>query len=80
MISKEEAIASLRARADAEGRPFEEPWRVTLERVKIKSSEEGGKPIEKYVYRAMSGNTRPPRIVEVDAVDGTILEPRFCLR
>lgn len=79
IISKEEAMARAREYAKTRRHSLEEkyirPGSAQLHLTKVEGAE-GGEPAERFVYEIAIGRMRPMPIVEVDALDGTILKWR----
>jgi hypothetical protein len=76
VISREEAIARVRQYAQANGRIFQEPMDIKLRRLPGKSQGKEDKPAERMIYSIILGTSRPAPVVEVDAIDGTVLQWR----
>lgn len=74
VISQEEAIARVREYAHANGRRFDEPWDIKLQHLKTAAGRKEEQPVERFIYSMVLGTSRPAPVVEVDAIDGTVLK------
>lgn len=76
LISKEQAIESLRVYAATNGKWIEEPFNFSREyrRITVDGAPE---PVKRPIYVISVGSVIPPQLVEVDAIDGSILAWRI---
>lgn len=75
VISEAEAIARVREYAKANGRKFQEPSDIKLQHRQTAGSQEN-QITKRPVYSMTIGTSRPMPVVDIDAIDGTVLEWR----
>lgn len=76
LISREQAIDHVRAYAAANGKSVQEPFYFEIQGRQI-TPDGAAAPVKRPVYLIRLGSTRPASLVEVDAIEGTVLAWRI---
>jgi len=74
VFSPEEAIARVRKYAEAKGYSAQDPFDVQLRFLQTAKERKEDLSIGRFVYSMNIGNWRPGTVVEIDAIDGTVLK------
>ncbi|MBB5064706.1 hypothetical protein [Granulicella mallensis] len=76
VLSREEAIVRVQQYAEANGRSAQGPFNIRLHFLQAEGEWKEAQPIGRFVYSVNIGSSLPGTVVEIDAIDGTVLEWR----
>ena len=76
VFSPEEAIARVRKYAEAKGYSAQDPFDIRLRFLQTEEERKEDLSIGRFVYSMKIGSSIPGTVVEIDAIDGTVLKWR----